>query len=452
MRHFNGLRTTADHEMYARSFERYIYEGHAMASPLDSVFAKLKTYMQGIYQHVNNIGGVANPEVKQVFDRMVVQQEAPEQQLVRLLKEAPPVRRLQEAGYSEERGRRAAAMFEQWDREGGTETFLAAMNELRGELPKQEFHALDELSPEAVDSLVKAIRNSNRVRPYEKVRAASAIIKATEGSVPTGSELKLLERVFGKEAGFKKVRKNGIDQILVEIINIPRSLSASIDLSAPLRQGLVAGARHPIIFKRNFMPMVKALRQSEHAKQLLGPFARRPWVDAMHQLRQHDILDRVELRQEMMELVDEAQEVAAEARAAIVVEVGSLFTAQPDRPFEASFEQTDRLEKRRFSRARRAEERNDLARRNRQVYAAQDIDRDRALREAALEIASDENRLTHSEAPGPDRCWPPCRPGRASRGTTGRAQSKRSPRLQPGQAWTAGRSGTEPTDPTGSAR
>ena len=267
MRHFNGLRTTADHEMYARSFERYIYEGHAMASPLDGVFAKLKTYMQGIYQHVNNIGGVANPEVKQVFDRMVVQQEAPEQQLVRMLKEAPPVRRAQEAGYSEERGKRIADMFEQWDREGGKDSFHAAISSLKGELPKEEFTALDDLTPEAVDHIVNAIRNSNRVRPYQKVRAASAIIKATEGSVPTKSELELLDRIFGKEVGFKKVRKNGIDQILVEIINIPRSLSASIDLSAPLRQGLVAGARHPIIFKRNFMPMVKALRVKNYEAQ-----------------------------------------------------------------------------------------------------------------------------------------------------------------------------------------
>jgi len=265
-RHFD-FSTVAGNEAYARAMERYIYEGMAMESELDGVFAKIKTWMEAVYQHVNRIGGHVHPEVKQVFDRMLVKPETPQQQLVRMLKEAPPVRRAQEAGYSEERGRRIEDMFEKWDREGGKDAFHTALASLKGELPKEEFTALDDLTPEALDSIVNAIRNSNRVRPYQKVRAAAAVVKATEGAVPTKSELELLERIFGKEVGFKKVRKNGIDQILVEIINIPRSLSASVDLSAPLRQGLVAGARHPIIFKRNFMPMVKALKVKNYEAQ-----------------------------------------------------------------------------------------------------------------------------------------------------------------------------------------
>ena len=56
-----------------------------------------------------------------------------------------------------------------------------------------------------------------------------------------------------------------------------------------------------------------------------------------------------------------------------------------------------------------------------EVDAAQHLDGDVALGEAALEPAGLEDRLTHSAAPGPGRCWPPSAPGRGSRGTSGPA-------------------------------
>ena len=46
----------------------------------------------------------------------------------------------------------------------------------------------------------------------------------------------------------------------------------------------------------------------------------------------------------MMELVDEAQCVAAHPRARAIVEVGGLLTVDPDRALEPALEQSDRLQ------------------------------------------------------------------------------------------------------------
>ena len=89
----------------------------------------------------------------------------------------------------------------------------------------------------------------------------------------------------------------------------------------------------------------------------------------------------------MVELVDEAEQVAAQAGAAVVVELGGFLAGEPDRAFEPAFEQPDRLEQGRLARARRPEQRDDLARLDREIDPAQDVDGDVALGEAALEAA-----------------------------------------------------------------
>src|SRR4051794_30420438 len=113
--------------------------------------------------------------------------------------------------------------------------------------------------------------------------------------------------------------------------------------------------------------MVETLRQSKRAEQLARALPRRLRFRAAHELRENDIFDCVELGKQMMELVDETEQVAAQAGTAIVVEVGGFFAAQANRPLEAAFEQADSLEQGRFSRSRRTEQRHDLAGRHREV-------------------------------------------------------------------------------------
>jgi hypothetical protein len=288
-RHFGGFKTEADHEAYARAMERYFYEGQAMASELDPVFARIKAWMGQVYHHVDRIGGHVHPEVKAVFDRMFVKPETPEQQLVRLLKGAPQVRRAQNAGYSIERGQRIADMFERWPEDASVDEIHAAMGALKGELPKEPFTGLDELAPEAVAHIARSIRISNRVRRFEKVRAFKALIKATEGEVPTDSEIDLLNKIFDGNVRFTKETMGRIEKLFVEVWNIPRSLAASFDLSAPLRQGFIAGTRHPIVFAKAFKPMFEALFSAKRAEEIAADIAKRD--NFVHYGRGHLAID-----------------------------------------------------------------------------------------------------------------------------------------------------------------
>src|SRR4051812_41763370 len=62
-------------------------------------------------------------------------------------------------------------------------------------------------------------------------------------------------------------------------------------------------------------PMLEPLLEAEIAEQLGGARARLFLPEAADHLRHHDVLDRRELRQQMVKLVDEADLGAADARA-----------------------------------------------------------------------------------------------------------------------------------------
>ena len=67
----DGNISTASHEMNARSFERYLGEGKAPSIGLRAVFEQFKTWMLEIYKNLQNIGVQINPEVRDLFDRML---------------------------------------------------------------------------------------------------------------------------------------------------------------------------------------------------------------------------------------------------------------------------------------------------------------------------------------------------------------------------------------------
>ena len=133
--------------------------------------------------------------------------------------------------------------------------------------------------------------------------------------------------------------------------------------------------------------VVETLAEPERAEQAVGAFDGLRARCAADHLRQHDILARVEIGQQVVELVDEAQGVAAQRGAPVIVEARGFLAGDTDRAFEPAFEQPDRLEQGRLARPRRPEQRDDLARLDRQADPAQDMDGDIALRERALEVA-----------------------------------------------------------------
>ena len=131
-------------------------------------------------------------------------------------------------------------------------------------------------------------------------------------------------------------------------------------------------------------------------------------------MRQDDIFQRGEIGEEVVELVDEAELFAAHCRAAFVGQCFSGHAIDRDMPFEAAFEQADGLQQRRFTRAGRAEQRDNLSRCESQRDIAQYLYDGFTLLEAARQIADvqyrsarGKNGVTHNAAPAPDRYWPP---------------------------------------------
>ena len=66
-----GEISTASHEQFAKTFERYMAEGRAPSVGLRGVFERFKAWMLDVYKSLTNIGAEINPEARGVFDRML---------------------------------------------------------------------------------------------------------------------------------------------------------------------------------------------------------------------------------------------------------------------------------------------------------------------------------------------------------------------------------------------
>ena len=198
----------------------------------------------------------------------------------------PGLVRQQEKLYSTERARRAEAGGKALQEGSGDEAFQAALRELKGELPKLRVAGIREnLSDDTVVGLLNHVRDHDGLRFYEKIRTRTALIRVLDGTVPTRSQVRLLETAFGPEtaedliANIPLMRKLG--RAGIELINVPRALRSSFDLSAPFRQGLVLGARHPRMFAREFKPMVKAFKSERAYDEVMEDIVSRPTFETM---------------------------------------------------------------------------------------------------------------------------------------------------------------------------
>jgi hypothetical protein len=212
------------------------------------------------------------------------------EKVVGSLGEAKRLRLEQEKLYRQERGKRGGRFEEAAEEVGGQAGYQAALVELKGELPKLRFGALEnEMDQATVDKLFSHVQRREDLRPYEKLNAQRALGNALEGRVPTRADIRILGQVFGPDTaaqiqqsvGFWAKAKN----VGLNLINVPRSIKASFDLSAPFRQGLVLGARHPRMFAREFRPMIKAFRSEGAYRDVMDDIASRPTFDAMTKSR-----------------------------------------------------------------------------------------------------------------------------------------------------------------------
>lgn len=172
--------------------------------------------------------------------------------VVQALRDAKPIRRGQEAIYSAERSKRLGQAMAAGDTVKGEAGFKAQLSKLKGEIPKVEFESLkNKLPQETVDHLFDMTRTSDSLSGFEKIRAQEGLAKLFGeygGQVPTKSEIALLERVFPGEMIDELIAKRPLlskfSEAGLQLVNIPRSLMSSFDLSFGLRQGIFAAPKY----------------------------------------------------------------------------------------------------------------------------------------------------------------------------------------------------------------
>ena len=170
----------------------------------------------------------------------------PVSRVITALKEAKSVRGEQETIYAKARSQKFAKMQAVGEKVRGEKGFYAQLGALKGELPRAEFETIrNKLTQEDIDSLFNMVKDSNQIGEWDKLAAREGLAKLFGeygGKVPTENELSMLNKVFGED--FTKTilsKRTFFEQakyIGTQIANIPRSLMASFDLSAPMRQGI----------------------------------------------------------------------------------------------------------------------------------------------------------------------------------------------------------------------
>ncbi|MBW2006320.1 MAG: hypothetical protein JRI72_17305 [Deltaproteobacteria bacterium] len=152
-------------------------------------------------------------------------------------------------------------------------------------MPKVEFEAL-KLPQEDVNAAFNLIKE--KVPDfYGQKTAERGLWKIFDGAVPQESELVELRRVFPrtfiqdllkKRPLFKQAKELGY-----EVINVPRAIMASADLSAPLRQGIFLAPRHPIRFTQAFLKMFKQFGSEKAYKAVQESLTRKKWYDLLRE-------------------------------------------------------------------------------------------------------------------------------------------------------------------------
>lgn len=207
--------------------------------------------------------------------------------ITQALKESKPLRGQQEKLYTQERGVKMAKALAVGEKTTGEAGFYKELGQLKGELPKVQFESIrNKIGQEDIDSLFNQVKDSRLLNFWDKVSARGGLVKVFEGRVPTEGELTLLNRVFPKEFIdtilskrdlFSKFKEAGY-----QLANIPRSVMASFDLSAPFRQGLFL-ISHPRRFFGSFKDMIKAFGSENAFNAIQETIVRKPTFDLMQE-------------------------------------------------------------------------------------------------------------------------------------------------------------------------
>ncbi|MEK6883981.1 MAG: hypothetical protein AABY22_30405 [Nanoarchaeota archaeon] len=212
--------------------------------------------------------------------------------VIKALDDVKPIRAETEKLFTEERGKRLARAIAVGEKTTGEAGFLAELSQLKGELPKieKDLEAIrNMLNQKDIDNIFDAIKQSPLLNEWDKIAARDGLLRLFSplGTVvPTEGQLRLLERALGSKVVdailSKKSLWDKLKNIVGNILNVPRSLMSSFDLSAPFRQGILL-ISHPKRFFSAFLDMFKVFGSEKAFRALQESIIRMPTNDLAQQ-------------------------------------------------------------------------------------------------------------------------------------------------------------------------
>ena len=200
------------------------------------------------------------------------------EKLLNAIGEARILNEEQASLYKQERARRFAA-FEGVKTEGAAGAGKS-LGKLKGEYEKVDFSGLEGvMSEEEIDTLFTAVKGAN-ITTGEKARGYTGLFKILNGEgVPQNNELRILNDVFGGGFGERVIEMHGgigaVGIKLGKVANTMKSLRSSLDLSAPLRQGI--GLIHRPEWRESFANMFKFMANKEAFNTVMSTIEHDPY-------------------------------------------------------------------------------------------------------------------------------------------------------------------------------
>jgi hypothetical protein len=196
--------------------------------------------------------------------------EIPIQKLSRLVRAAkriqPQFERIKHITLQQRAGKAGQAL-EQYT---GEKAWRRAAGALKGRITAPDFTPPGmAMSPAEKGALAEQLRLSKKLLVFDKIQAKKGLESLLAGYKPQPNQLELLEREFGsgiiKSLLHLRTTPQKIEAAMLDILNMPRTLLTSYDLSASLRQNYIAGLRHPKLWSDAFVSQIKAFGSEEGA-------------------------------------------------------------------------------------------------------------------------------------------------------------------------------------------
>ena len=139
----------------------------------------------------------------------------------------------------------------------GKGQMTAMRGAMRGRMPTTAFPEL-EIKPEAIDSLYKKIAAGGRgedtpLTDLDALQAEAALDTIfLEQAIPNRSQMLILEKAFGPQftQALNDLKPYGLKSLFSDVMNLPRAVLASGDMSGTLRQSILALGLGPKDWKR----------------------------------------------------------------------------------------------------------------------------------------------------------------------------------------------------------